>query len=479
MQRALAAVSVLGATHAQILNIPWEELRTLAAQETSGAVPVSETLNHPTLCDPSVKQTSGYIKASAVSKYFFWLFESKHNPANDPLLMWLSGGPGCSSQLALFAENGPCSVDQQGGDTVPNPFGWHQKANVMWVDQPSGTGFSTGTGTVSNERGVSANMYTFLQGFFTQFPRYQKTPFFIFGESYAGHYVPAISHKIWQENKHGNALHIPLKGLAIGNGLTNPQEQYAHYPEMCHDGGKPDGGHAPGVCGDGEYNRMKAAVPGCIAAIAACNAAQKEGNLTAEGGSACLTATEVCNLGLVMPYQAKRMNPYDMRLKCEHGRLCYDFDNVGVYLNKQDVQSQLGTSGKWGSCNMAVAEAFQFAGDWMHNFHNLIPDMLHDGLDVLIYAGDEDYICNWLGNKAWATKLQWDKTSEFQAASDKEWQVRGRTAARHRSAGNFHFMQVYEAGHMVPMDKPEESLEMVNRFITGTLSQNDVESLLI
>merc|ERR1711957_507729 len=79
----------------------------------------------------------------------------------------------------------------------------------------------TGAGSVRNEKGVSANMQTFLQEFFTQFPRFQKLDFFIFGESYAGHYIPAIAHTIWQSNKDGSGVQVPLKGVAIGNGLTN------------------------------------------------------------------------------------------------------------------------------------------------------------------------------------------------------------------------------------------------------------------
>merc|ERR1711953_52783 len=128
-----------------------------------------------------------------------------------------------------------------------------------------------------------------------------------------------------------------------------------------------------------------------------------------------------------------------------------------------------------GSCNTEVALAFELAGDWMKGFHQLIPDMLHDGIEVLIYAGDCDYICNWLGNKAWTQTLDWDHKDEFNGAEDKEWRMDGETVARHRSANHFHFMQMYNAGHMVPMDQPTASLEMVNKFISGALSSNDVD----
>jgi len=184
-------------------------------------------------------------------------------------------------------------------------------------------------------------------------------------------------------------------------------------------------------------------------------------------------------LAFQIPYRLTGQNPYDMRIKCEHGNLCYDFDPVGKYLNSASVQQELGVSNHWGSCNMAVNLMFQLAGDSMVPFHTMIPDLLHDGIDVLLYAGDVDYICNWLGNKAWATKLEWEKKDDFNAAEDKEWQVDGKTAARLRSADNFHFMQVYEAGHMVPMDKPKEALEMVNAFMGKSLSANVKQSGIV
>lgn len=450
----------------QLIWTPADELKRLAVEQPVDMQPTGEGYKHPTLCDPSVKQTSGYIKVSSKSEYFFWLFESKNDPANDPLIMWLSGGPGCSSQLALFAENGPCSVNDDGTGTVINPHSWHNNANAMWVDQPAGSGFSTGAGSVHNEKGVAENMMVFLKTFFTDFPRFQKLDFFIFGESYAGHYVPAIAHSIWESNKAGTDVHIPMKGVAIGNGLTNPKVQYGQYAEMCHTGGQPEGGHAPPACNNTAYKAMKLATPVCQAGISACNAGIP---------GSCLAAVDACNLPLIIPYQATGKNVYDMRIPCEHGKLCYDFSMVDKYLNTQEIQEQLGGTGKWGDCNTVVTLAFQTAGDYMKHFHDKLTDLLHDNIEVLIYAGDCDYICNWLGNKAWATELEWDHKDEFVAAADKEWQVAGKTAALHRNSNHFHFMQVYEAGHMVPMDQPEVAIEMVNRFISGSLSANDVD----
>ncbi|CAD7957558.1 unnamed protein product [Amoebophrya sp. A120] len=413
-------------------------------------------------CDPTVTQHSGYIAfpghQGTQKSYFFWMFEAKKvDPKTAPLVLWLTGGPGCSSIMALLSENGPCGVDSDGKTLKPNPYSWNTNANVIWVDQPAGTGFSEGDYDHDTKEGVSADMYGFLTGFFEQFPQYAASEFYITGESYAGHYIPAIGHYIFEENKKASKK-INLKGLAIGNGLTDPQEQYKWYPEMAYDGGKSRGGSLEkGVITNPITQAiMKGGVTPCVQAIQSCNSGSTAG---------CMGAFLVCNYAETVPYQFTGMNVYDMRIKCEVPPLCYDFSQVTTFLNDKDVQEKLGAKGKWASCNMMVNALFR--ADYMVNFQELIPEMLAGGIKVLVYAGDVDYICNWLGNKAWTLKLDWPGKEQFNAAADADYVVEGKAAGRLRSYQNFSFLQVYQAGHMVPMDQPTAALQMLDDFISG------------
>merc|ERR550537_1421138 len=103
------------------------------------------------------------------------------------------------------------------------------------------------------------------------------------------------------------------------------------------------------------------------------------------------------------------MNPYDMRVKCAKPPLCYDFSNVKTFLDQPEVKAAIGVPANrhWADCNRAVALSFELSGDWMQSFETKIPDQLADGIRVLVYAGDQDYICNWLGNRAWAHAMKW------------------------------------------------------------------------
>jgi len=463
--RALVLFSCFALGCSQLLVQPEVNEETITYMLKLGAeqAEVSLTVQEPKLCDTSVKSYSGYFQTSKESdgrKLFFWFFESRSAPASDPMVLWLTGGPGCSSMLATLAENGPCSISSDGKSTVNNPYSWNTNANVLWVDQPAGTGFSVGSNPGHMyESTVEDQMYGFLQAWFQHFSQYQKLDFFVTGESYGGHFVPSVSHRVWQGNQQKEGLYINLKGLAVGNGLTDPVEQYKWYPEMALNGGKSEGGTAPGVIDEATAKQMQSQVQPCVDKIAQCTS-----NATYE---ACMEAQSFCNGVFIGPYQQTGMNVYDQRIKCKVPGLCYDFSSETDWLNSANVQKQLGVSKKWESCNFAVNAQFQ--GDWMLRYDNKLIDMLGFGVRVLIYAGDCDFICNWLGNKHWTLKLDWPHNAGFNAAEDKPYMLSGKQAGRIRTAHGFSFMQVYQAGHMVPMDQPEVALQMINQFITDKL----------
>lgn len=159
---------------------------------------------------------------------------------------------------------------------------------------------------------------------------------------------------------------------------------------------------------------------------------------------------------------------------------CAYFSNLDVFLNLQSTREALHVSekvDKWVSCNTAVDLAIA-PYDWMKNFQGVIAPMVEGGINVLIYAGDTDFICNWMGNKAWTMAIAWSGHQEFTATGDHAWYYDteqsklGGYARSARSAkpqgGSLTFLQVLEAGHMVPMDQPEAALSMLNAFTSKT-----------
>lgn len=422
------------------------------------------------LCDPGVKSLSGYFevdKPELNNNYFYWFFESR-NTAQLPVeeqffTIWLTGGPGCSSQLALLTENGPCKANSDGQSTYLNPYSWNENSNMMWVDQPAGVGYSYGTKTDRDEADVAEDMYDFLQAFFTAHPEYLKMKFFVFGESYGGHYAPAIAARVFEGNQKNEGLFINLHGVAVGNGLTDPVIQYQYYPSMAM-----NNTYDIKTVSEETYQKMVDHVPSCVKMAEACQ----------DNVDACEAAYEYCNLFETTPYYNTGLNPYDIRVPCGEEQLCYDFSAEETFLNLNSTRSELGVSDEvksWESCNTAVD--IMFISDWMREYEQVLVPMIEGGVRVLIYAGDVDFICNWMGNKAWTLDLPWSGKEAFNAEEDKPWMYekdgaaveggKARTALASAGGGSLTFLQVYEAGHMVPMDQPQAALSMVNTFFAN------------
>nr|ANT95273.1 serine carboxypeptidase [Trypanosoma cruzi] len=421
---------------------------------------------HP--CDPDVPQWSGYFDIpgrEGDKHYFYWAFGPRNGNPEAPVLLWMTGGPGCSSMFALLAENGPCLVNETTGDIYKNNYSWNNEAYVIYVDQPAGVGFSYAEveDYDSNEEEVSEDMYHFLQAFFRAHQKLRKNKLFVVGESYGGHYAPATAHYINKANREHVGLPIRLAGLAVGNGLTDPYTQYAAYPSLAWGWCREKLGE-PCVSEEG-YQQMSSMVPPCQKAIEICNS---DNNFIAK--AACVTARVLCN-PIIGVYSATGLNNYDIRKPCI-GTLCYNFDALNAFMNREDVQSSLGAKRQvWQSCNMEVN--LMFLMDWFKNFNYTVPTLLEDGVSVMIYAGEMDFICNWIGNKQWTTALNWPGKAVFNAALDEPFRapdgtVAGlvRTAAA-ASTSNLTFVQVYNAGHMVPMDQPASAFVMISNFLQG------------
>ncbi|KAM0481366.1 hypothetical protein ACHAPX_003470 [Trichoderma viride] len=399
-----------------------------------------------------VKQFSGYLDDDEKDKHlFYWFFESRNDPKNDPVILWLNGGPGCSSLTGLFFELGPASINEK-IEIVNNPHAWNNNASVIFLDQPVNVGYSYGSGSVSDTVAAGKDVYALLTLFFHQFPEYSTQDFHIAGESYGGHYVPTFAAEILKHEDRN----INLKSIAVGNGLTDEFTQYAYYrPMACGEGGY------DAVLSESQCNAMDNALPRCQSLIKQC--------YDSESAWLCVPASIYCNNAFIGPYQQTGYNPYDIRSKCEDsGNLCYKgLGYITEFLNKPDVMEALGAEvSSYDSCNFDINRNFLMHGDWMKPIYRLIPSLL-EKIPVLIYAGDADFICNWLGNKAWTQALEWKHGDDFRAAKEKDLTVGGRSYGNVISSHNLTWIQVYGAGHMTPTDEPEGSINFVNRWIAG------------
>ncbi|PRQ73141.1 Alpha/Beta hydrolase fold [Rhodotorula toruloides] len=473
------------------------------------------------LCDSSSKSYSGYLDISDDAHLFYWFFESRSaHPEKDPLVLWLNGGPGCSSTTGLLFELGPCRIADGGKNTTYNPHSWTESANVIFLDSPVQVGYSYGGKTVSNSQDTAEDIYSFLQLFYEKFPKFRDVDFHISGESYAGTYLPNIASVIHRHNKNKptpNSLDIPMKSVLIGNGLTNactsriPRSVFLRFPSLpsnfvsspsqsatgasrppsaasvqatqlltdpihtdvqfasipdwsCKPGGNP---YHP-IFSEQECRSIESKVPTCQRLVDYCYKAPSR--------FTCVPATLSC-WQIAGPIQQSGLNPYDIRKKCDRskdGDLCYkEMGWIETYMNDPEVRRQLGAAKDvtFASCNMQVNQAFQLNGDVSKNTAALIPPLLEDGIRFLIYAGSADFMCNSKGNYDWTIAMEWKHAAKYRKAklvpfkSGKETAGHTQAVSPDGGAGLLRYLELDDAGHMVPFDQPERSLDFFTRWI--------------
>ena len=183
-----------------------------------------------------------------------------------------------------------------------------------------------------------------------------------------------------------------------------------------------------------------------------------------EDAAACKQAMLNCNIALLTPVTDTGVNVYDLRKKClRPPGHCYHTANIGTYLNSHRVKTTLKVKQAWTECNSAAHQ--NLMGDWLKNYERHIPTMLKNGHTALIYAGDADYMCNWLGNQKWTQAMKWHGQKGYLKAPDLTWKVNGEVRGTVRHSDGLTFVRIHDAGHMVPRDAPGASLAMLQQYL--------------
>ncbi|XP_038687599.1 serine carboxypeptidase-like [Tripterygium wilfordii] len=396
-------------------------------------------------------------------RMFYFFFHSRNDKTNDPFILWLSGGPGASGSAALFYENGPFTL-QDDFSLVENAYSWDKMSNILFVDQPMGTGYSH----ISNDNDlrhdlnrVINDLYIFLQEFFKVHHDFSQNDFFIIGQSYAGHYAPALAARIESGNNYAGRIHIKLKGIAIGNGHTNPKIQYPTIPEYAksHD-----------IITEEHDSFVKNLIPRCESSIVAC----EKGNEETGDEDPCANAFDYCSQIIKWIRKFAPRKNFGNIGKDRDGPSDNDFSTLDEFLNAPSIKRDLsvGTE-RFVSLNPKVFSAMK--REYMKNLDYKIAGLLEDQerrIKVLIYVGDQDLINNFIGNERWVTQMVWYGKEEFNRdSSEVDFVVDGMPAGSMRKYGPLTFIKVSQAGHMVPMDQPRIAFKMIQNWMQTEINE--------
>ncbi|KAI5583652.1 hypothetical protein BDE02_06G029100 [Populus trichocarpa] len=401
----------------------------------------------------SFQQYSGYVTVDENQDraLFYYFVEAESDPASKPLVLWLNGGPGCSSfGIGAFSENGPFRP-RGGGLLVRNDYSWNKEANMLYLESPAGVGFS-----------YSAN-----QSFYD-----------LVNDTITGHYVPQLAHLIAQ-----SGLKFNLKGIAVGNALLEFNTDF---------NSEGDYYWAHGLISDATYELMNSV----------CNSSQLwRESITGSRFAACVVVNK--RLSIEFPNSFDDYNvigdicissgesqldvpSYPFRPKFQVSSSTQsvqaaldqtkDAENIDVcvqekssqYLNRKDVQealhAQLVGVTRWTGCSSVVNYD-------RRNFEiptiNIVGSLVSSGIRVLVYSGDQDSVIPFIGSRilvdGLAKELGLNATVPYRPWFEDK-QVGGWTQVY---GDILTFATIRGAGHLAPLTSPKRSLALFSAFLSG------------
>ncbi|KZF22817.1 putative carboxypeptidase S1 [Xylona heveae TC161] len=522
-----AVAALLGAAVGQFPPTP-ENVTTIKSKYNED---VTISYKDPGICEttPGVKSYSGYVHLppgtlADVGEFqnysintFFWFFESRKDPANAPLSIWMNGGPGSSSMIGLLSENGPCKINDDSNSTYLNPWSFNNEVNMLYIDEPVQVGFSydvpsngtldlttlettymdfshgvpeqnntflVGTfpsgllnSTANGTTNAARALWHFAQVWFQEFPDYKPNDnkISIWTESYGGRYGPSFT-AFWEEqnqkiengtlNSTGELYDIHLDTLGIINGCVDLLSQELSYPEIAYN-------NTYGIetinktIYDQAINDFERP-GGCKDLIIECRALAAEGDPTNQGNNvtvndACMLADMTCE------------NLVEGGYVNYSGRSYYDIAHLNPdpfppsyfigYLTQNWVQKALGVPINFTESINSVYYAFSSIGDYPRGgFLEDLSYILDNGIKVAMVYGDRDYACNWIGGEQVSLNVNYSLSNQFRSAGYQDVNVNSTyVGGQVRQYGNFSFTRVYESGHEVPAYQPETAYNIFHR----------------
>uniref|UniRef100_A0ACD5UKU0 Uncharacterized protein n=1 Tax=Avena sativa TaxID=4498 RepID=A0ACD5UKU0_AVESA len=412
---------------------------------------------------------TGYVEVDESDgvRLFYYFVQSERNPAADPVLLWLTGGPGCSGFSGLVYEIGPLRFRPHSyvdglPELVYNPDSWTKVANIIFLDSPVGAGFSysaTEEGNKISDTRTVDQIAIFLTKWYEEHPEFLLNPLYIAGESYSGLIVPPLTFQIARGIEKGDGPLLNLKGYILGNPLTDRKiDMASKFPYV----------HRMGLISDKQYEMY----------MESCGA----GTITARNMQCrnCLDAIDKCLKGIKMYHILEpKCSEYDEN--SGGGRMLLDNNSAElplsgissecretgyimsrVWANDKTVREALGvhegTVPLWLRCSPSTPRISDISSSV--EYHRSVTSR---GYRSLIYSGDHDMTWPFIGTQAWIQSLGFPVVDEW-----RPWYVTSQVAGFATVySNNLTFATVKGAGHTAPEYRPKECLAMVSSWLSG------------
>ncbi|XP_061983018.1 serine carboxypeptidase-like 31 [Populus nigra] len=400
--------------------------------------------NLPGQPDVNFKHYAGYLTVNEQNgrALFYWFYEATTQPDKKPLVLWLNGGPGCSSVgYGATQEIGPFIVDTNGHGLKYNPYSWNSEANMLFLESPVGVGFSYSNTTsdynILGDEFTANDAYAFLHKWFLLFPSYRSRAFYIAGESYAGKYVPELAELINDKNN-DTSLYIDLNGILLGNPETSDAEDWR---------GMVDYAWSHAVISDETHKIIRQS----------CNFDSNDtwsNDDCTEAVDELLKQYKEIDIYSLYTSMPRIMGGYDP---------CLD-EYAKAFYNRPDVQKALHVSDgqhlkNWSICNTKIFV------EWLESRPSVLPiykKLITAGLRIWVYSGDTDGRVPVLSTRYSLSSLGLPITKAW-----RPWYHQKEVSGWFQEYEGLTFATFRGAGHAVPLFKPSNSLAYFSAFLLG------------
>ncbi|KAL6217558.1 hypothetical protein ACLB2K_010775 [Fragaria x ananassa] len=394
-------------------------------------IPNTITASPPLLFPKQALPTkSGYLPVNpTTSSAIFYTFYEAHNPTSPlsqtPLLIWLQGGPGCSSMIGNFFELGPWRVNshKHPSDPIslqPNSASWNNIFGLVFLDNPIGTGFSVASSPEeipSNQLDVARDLFAAITEFIELDHVFKSRP----------------------RNIDGSDRRVNLAGVAIGNGETDPVIQVKTHAASAYFSGLIN-----------ERQRWE---------LEELQFEAVELSKAAKWSEAKKARSRVLDrlqdmTGLPTLYDIRKNASYETHL-------------VGELLRNEEVRKALGVSNEsraFEECSRLVGEVL--GEDMMKSVKYMVEELVRKS-KVLLYQGQFDMRCGVVANEAWVKTMKWEGVERFMSTDRRVWRLGGEVAGYVQKWGSLSFVLVSGAGHLVPADQPLRAQAMIQDWVLG------------
>ena len=439
---------------------------------------------------PTFKHYSGFMPLGDAdgTHLFFWFVESQSSPADDPIVYWTNGGPGSSSvAYGFWTEHGPWRLAENGTKVVPYEYSWNKRANVVYVEQPSGVGLSWSANEAhyaTNDEQAAGDNLLFLKAFFNVFPEFKTNGLYLTGESYGGHYVPQLSHKVLLDPAFSKDVN--MKGFWIGNPGINSDwyynvNEYAFLTFMWGHALLPQVAYtkASNACGWGTFLDISSCgvdfTKPSLACVAATHEAWKYLPSTWDPydvlAPTCHDAESDSTAGDAF---VAMTTPHMAALRAFHNRgagssapIAYDpciKNQTPLYMKRADVLAALHAEShpnpKW----PGDRPGWKY-GDEKEDVALLFPDFFANASEwkIAVVSGTADAAVPFVGTQRWLECLGRPVKTDW-----KDWFLNSDVAGAIKQFDRIDFVTVKGCGHTIPTYCPEAGFAILDNWLNDT-----------